>query len=632
MEIFSSTKMDFSGAFSILLAMAISCLVFFHFSSNKKIRSLPPGPTPLPFIGNMLQVDVKELIKSLREVRLWQSPPSQEKNNPNSHFNEDTMSKTTVNLFFAGKRVCLGEGLAIMELFIFLTTILQNFKLKPWEEEKYARRETCIYSPVAERKRVSHLTPISVLTAMDLSGATPLALLLLSALSCLVLYLNRGRKKKGKLPPGPAPLPLVGNLFQLDPKEMHRSLEKLSKQYGPVYTVHLGSLPCVVLCGYQAVKEALVDQADDFSGRGDFPVFYRFTQGNGIAFSNGEKWKVLRRFSLHTLKNFGMGKSSIETRIQEEAQCLVQEFRKTGGAPFNPINLVCRAVSNVICAVTFFSEESIVILSIIPSLPFLQLYNIFPRVMDLLPGPHHQIFQNFENLRHFITERILWHQKDLDPDAPRDFIDCFLVRMEQEKQDPLSYFNMETLVMTTHNLFFGGTETTSTTLRYSFLILMKYPEITCTSPFISPPVCFPIAKVHQEIDQVIGSNRAPCLADRKCMPYTDAVIYEIQRFISILPMGLPRAVTRDTPFRNFLLPEHIIVCVFNTCIFCSSLSGKRICLGAGLARMEIFLFLTTILQHFTLQPLVAPAEIDLTPQCTGLGNVPRPFQFRVLPR
>lgn len=498
---------------------------------------------------------------------------------------------------------------------------------------------------------------------MELSGGTTLALFLLACLSCLALLLGgrrEGRRRKGLLPPGPAPLPLLGNLLQLNPNEMHRSLEKLSQKYGPVYTVHLGSLPCVVLCGYQAVKEALVDQADDFSDRGEFPVFYRFTQGNGIAFSNGEKWKVLRRFALQTLKNFGMGKRSIEERIQEEAQCLVQEFRRTGGAPFNPINLVCRAVSNVICAVVFgqrYDYEDAAFLRLldhfnenfkIMSSIWGELYNIFPRLMDVLPGPHHQIFRNFEKLREFIAERIRWHQRHLDPQTPRDFIDCFLIRMEQEKQDPLSYFHTETLVMSTHNLFFGGTETTSTTLRYSFLILMKYPEVA--------------AQVYEEIDRVIGPERPPCLADRKFMPYTDAVLYEIQRFITILPMGLPRAVTRDTPFRGFLLPRgtNVIPLLssvhydptqfkdptsFNPANFLDKekafksseafmpfAPGKRICLGAGLARMELFLFLTTFFQHFTFQPLVPPAEIDLTPQCTGLGNIPRPFEFRVLPR
>ena len=54
---------------------------------------------------------------------------------------------------------------------------------------------------------------------------------------------------------------------------------------------------------------------------------------SGVAFANGKSWKTLRRFSVATMKDFGMGKRSMEERIKEESQCLVEELRKSQGEP-----------------------------------------------------------------------------------------------------------------------------------------------------------------------------------------------------------------------------------------------------------------------------------------------------------
>uniref|UniRef100_A0A2I3HYH1 Cytochrome P450 n=1 Tax=Nomascus leucogenys TaxID=61853 RepID=A0A2I3HYH1_NOMLE len=387
---------------------------------------------------------------------------------------------------------------------------------------------------------------------MEMGGAVTIFLAL--CLSCLLILIAWKRMNKaGKLPPGPTPIPFLGNLLQVRTEATFQSFMKLREKYGPVFTVYVGPRPVVVLCGHEAVKEALVDQADEFSGRGELASIERNFQGHGVALANGERWRILRRFSLTILRDFGMGKRSIEERIQEEASYLLEEFRKTKGAPIDPTFLLSRAVSNVISSIVFgsrFDYEDKQFLNLLRlinesfiemSTPWAQLYDMYSGIMQYLPGRHNRVYYLIEELKDFIASRVKINEASFDPQNPRDFIDCFLIKMHQDKNNPRTEFNLRNLVLTTLNLFFAGTETVSSTLRYGFLLLMKHPAVE--------------ARIHEEINQVIGPHRLPRVDDRVKMPYTDAVIHEIQRLVDIVPMGVPHNVIRDTQFRGYLLPK-----------------------------------------------------------------------------
>ncbi|XP_074075232.1 cytochrome P450 2A13-like isoform X2 [Macrotis lagotis] len=382
-------------------------------------------------------------------------------------------------------------------------------------------------------------------------------LLLGALLFCLsvlvVLSLWRQRRNYSTLPPGPTPLPFIGNYLQLNTGQMYDSFMKIGEKFGPVFTVHLGPRIIVVLTGYDAVKEALVDQADEFSGRGEQATFSWLFKEFGVIFSNGERAQKLRRFSITTLRDFGMGKRGIEERIQEEAGFLIEEIQRTKGVPIDPTFILSCTVSNIICSIVFgdrYEYEDKQFLSLLQmmlgSFRFTatslgQLYEMFSGVMKHLPGPQQQAFKELKGLENFITEKVRENQATLDPNSPRNFIDSFLIKMQEEKEDPNTEFFIHNLIMTTLNLFFAGTETVSTTLRYGFLLLMKHPEVE--------------AKIHEEIDRVIGRNRSPKFEDKIKMPYTEAVIHEIQRFSNIIAMGVSRRVTKDTRFRGYLLPK-----------------------------------------------------------------------------
>ncbi|KAM5297666.1 cytochrome P450 2G1 isoform 2-T2 [Glossophaga mutica] len=387
---------------------------------------------------------------------------------------------------------------------------------------------------------------------MELGGAFTILLTLCLAF-LLILIAWKRISKGGKLPPGPTPIPFLGNLFQIRTDATFQSLMKIREKYGPVFTVYMGPRPVVVLCGHEAVKEALVDRAEEFSGRGELASIERNFQGHGVALANGERWKILRRFSLTILRDFGMGKRSIEERIQEEAGFLLEELRKTKGAPTEPTFFLSRSVSNVISSIVFGSrfdyedKQFQKLLQMINqsfiemSTPWAQLYDMYSGIMQYLPGRHNRVYYLVEELKDFIASRVKINEESFDPQNPRDFIDCFLIKMHQDKNNPHTEFTLKNLVLTTLNLFFAGTETVSSTLRYGFLLLMKHPEVE--------------AKIHEEIDQVIGPHRIPSVNDRVKMPYTDAVIHEIQRVTDIVPLGIPHNVTQDTHFRGYLLPQ-----------------------------------------------------------------------------
>uniref|UniRef100_A0A8C9Q1Y8 unspecific monooxygenase n=1 Tax=Spermophilus dauricus TaxID=99837 RepID=A0A8C9Q1Y8_SPEDA len=365
----------------------------------------------------------------------------------------------------------------------------------------------------------------------------------------------------------------------------------------------------------------------------------------------------MRRFSVMTLRNFGMGKKSIEDRVQEEARCLMEELRKTQSSPCDPTFLLGCAPCNVICSIIFNNRfnykdqhflkfmrkvnENVQILSS----PWIQVCNNFPVLINIFSGSHKKLFKNVTDLKQYFLEKIKEHQESLDMNNPRDFIDCFLIKMEEG--NPQTEFTTEALINTVNDLFGAGTETTSTTLRYGLLLLLKHPEVT--------------AKVQEEIDHVIGRHRSPCMQDKSSMPYTEAVLYEIQRHIDLLPTNLPHAVTCDIKFRNYLIPKGTTIITSLTSVlhdskefpnpekfdpghfldksgkfkksdyFMPFSTGKRICAGESLARMELFIFLTTILQNFRLKSVVDPKDLDSTPVFNGLISVPPAYRICFIP-
>ncbi|XP_054835406.1 cytochrome P450 2J2 [Eublepharis macularius] len=492
-----------------------------------------------------------------------------------------------------------------------------------------------------------------VLSAIQEAVSQPEFLLFLFIFLIIADYRKRRRPKD--FPPGPLPVPFLGNMLNVLFEKPHIAIQKLAEKYGRIFSMQGGNTWVVIVNGLPLVKEVLIHQGENFVDRPIFPITDKVVGANGLLNTNGNTWKQQRRFALSTLRNFGLGKRSLEERIQEETRYLTDAIEDEKGQPFDPHFQINNAVSNIICSITFgdrydyhdskFQE----LLHLVDEALYLQasvwgqVYNTFPTIMTYLPGPHQAFFKKWGEMKSFVKDIIEKHKEAWSPSQTRDFIDAYL--NEMVKEDTTSSFHEANLLCSTLDLFFAGTETTSTTLRWALLYMAIYPEVQ--------------AKVQAEIDSVIGQSRHPAMNDRDHMPYTNAVIHETQRKSNIFPLNAPRMTSRDTTLAGFHLPKGTVLIPFLTSVlfdkdewetpndfnpghffengqfrkreaFLPFSAGKRACLGEQLARTELFLFFTALLQKFTFQ---APKDVKLSLDYrTGTTLSPQPYHICALSR
>ncbi|XP_033016165.1 cytochrome P450 2U1 [Lacerta agilis] len=533
----------------------------------------------------------------------------------------------------------------------------------------------------------------------------PVSSALLAAAGLLLfLWWLLGRRPLQGLPPGPKPWPLVGNFaFALMPNPLvrkrllgvdrqqqllkgeggagreqqqqqqhpkgeggggaprsmsaHLVLTALAKIYGSIFSLFVGSRPLIILSDFEAVRDALVNQAEVFSDRPSVPLVALISKRKGVVFAPyGPVWKKQRKFSHSTLRHFGLGKHSLEPKIIEEFKYVKAEILKHGDKKFNPFPIIGNAVSNVICSMAFgrrfdYDDASFKTMLKLMSRGLeislnshMILVNICPWLYYLPIYPFRVLRQIELDITAFLKSIIKQHRETLDSQNPRDFTDMYLLHADEERKiDSESSFTEDYLFFIIADLFIAGTDTTSNTLIWSLLYMSLHPQEQ--------------KKVQEEIELVIGRNRPPTLADKARMPFTEATIMEVQRMTVVVPLSIPRMASETTVLQGYTIPKGSVIIPnlwsvhrdpniwenpddFHPARFLDENGqlvkketfipfgiGKRVCMGEQLAKMELFLMFVSLLQNFTFQ---FPEDMEKPSMAGRFGLTLAPFPFNII--
>ena len=381
----------------------------------------------------------------------------------------------------------------------------------------------------------------------------------------------------------------------------------------------------------------------------------------GVAFSSGPQWQETRSTSMSIMRELSMGKDVLNERIQEEIGFLIQRLANRTAEPTDVWHHVHLSVANVICSIligrrfTYDDERFREVLQDIGQLGVcakeMAAINYMP-VLRHLPGdmlktgPLRKAVGGLKEFSEFFCHNV--DRQDVEGSTATaeraSFVSVYKRRQRQQVVSdgavPLDDQNLSKTVM---DLIGAGTEAVSATIAWCLLYLIHHPDVQ--------------TRIQQELDIVIGHGRRPCMSDNLKLPYLAAVIKETQRLASINPFSIMRATSKDVEVNGFTIPRGTSVIpnldsvlsdpdiwgqdadqfrpdrflnpdgtVRHREEFIPFSVGRRACLGVGLAQMELFLFLASMLQRFQ---FVIPEGEQLPSLQETLGLIAVPTQYRV---
>ncbi|KAK7263999.1 hypothetical protein RJT34_31600 [Clitoria ternatea] len=356
-----------------------------------------------------------------------------------------------------------------------------------------------------------------------------------------------------KLPPGPSPLPIIGNLLALG-KKPHQSLARLAQIHGPIMSLKIGQVTTIVVSSAEMTKEVLLTHDQSLSNRAVPQVVQALNHHqHSIAFLPiSPLWRNLRKLiNSHLLSNTTLDSSQTlrRTKLQQliddvNQSSLVGEVVDIGRLVFKTsLNLLSNTIfsedlAHSACSAGDFKEF---VLKIMEESGKPNLADLFPvlGMFDLQGIKSRNAFYSGKILdifRRLIRQRLKVRESQ-GFDSNNDMLKT-LLNIAQTNDQEMNETQIEHLSLT---LFVAGTDTMTSTLEWAMAELIKNENV--------------MAKAKQELEQIIGKGKPVEESDIGRLPYLQAVIKETFRLHPAVPFLLPRKAVADVEVEGYRIPK-----------------------------------------------------------------------------
>ncbi|KAG0558717.1 hypothetical protein KC19_10G048200 [Ceratodon purpureus] len=404
-------------------------------------------------------------------------------------------------------------------------------------------------------------------------GTAVSALLIVVLLTELLLYVRHARvraQQRKDLPPGPWPWPIVGNL----PAVANGNLQQLVAKFGPLMSLRLGSMPCVVVSTAEAVKELVRANDERLSDRPETLSFRIITDYKTIATapSPGKLWHKLRSFSAKELLSSKRVASYEGTRRDELSNMMhVLLEASDKGEALNVKQWLFKTVANSMTRMLvnkriYHGNETNSYKEEVKEefnrwLQDRKRYALAHLISDFVPWlrffsetvqgwrPRLEAFVDRQTVLGVKLLELEKHrergvEKEADSSYVPDFVDVMLKTPITDGE----VLEEEFLIKQAMEFFAAGTETSSTAIEWGLAELVAHPEL--------------IKRAREEIDAVVGSDRLVQESDIPQLPFLQAVVKETFRVHSFSPLSIPRISTAPAEAFGYKIPSGTRI-VFN---------------------------------------------------------------------